>query len=519
MDDQTKQPQVPEPPGPHGTEREPTTAPGAAEPPEESFATLLESAEDRSLAPDLEVGQKVEGTIVKLDESMAFLDVGRKGEATIALDELRDPDGMVTVAIGDKLTAFVVSTAGGVLLSRGAAGGPTSRSALEDAAQSGMPVEGLVAGVNKGGLEVDVSGTRAFCPMSHIDIRFCENPAAYVGQRHRFRVTQFSEGGRKIVLSRRAILEEEAGKVAGEVRKRIEVGAHLRGRVVSLRDFGAFVDLGGGIEGLIHVSELSHAHVAHAKDVLSVGQEVEVQVIRIEAPRESNQPQGKRRRPPSERIALSLKSLAEDPWATARVAFPEGSAVTGKVVRLQPFGAFVELAPGIDGLLHVSNIVADRKINHPKDVLEVGQTIEATVLSVDEERKRIGLTLLSDSERERRKDARRPAGAVSVGQVIEGEVDRIEPFGVFVRIDGGGRGLIPNAELGTQKSTDPRKSFPPGSRVRAAIIDHDPSTGRIRLSRKAAEDADQRADYEGYVQAQPRKGGFGTFADLLKRKS
>ncbi|MBI2897550.1 MAG: S1 RNA-binding domain-containing protein [Deltaproteobacteria bacterium] len=517
MDDPTNHSQVPEPPAPSGTEA--PTAPGESHSPEESFAALLESAEDRSLAPDLEVGQKVEGTIVKLDESMAFLDVGRKGEATIAVDELRDQDGTVNVAIGDKLTAFVVSTAGGVLLSKVLAHGLTTRSALEDAVKSGMPIEGLVTGVNKGGLEIEVSGTRAFCPMSQIDLRFCENPAAFVGQRHRFRVTQFAEGGRKIVVSRRAILEEEAGKIAGEVRKRIEVGAHLRGRVVSLRDFGAFVDLGGGIEGLIHVSELSHAHVAHAKDVLSVGQEVDVQVIRIEAPREGKDQQGKRRRPPSERIALSLKSLAEDPWATARAAFPEGSAVTGKVVRLQPFGAFVELAPGIDGLLHVSNIVADRKINHPKDVLEIGQTIEATVLSVDEERKRIGLTLLSDSDRERRREAKRPAGAVSVGQVVEGEIDRVEPFGVFVRIDGGGRGLIPNSELGTPKSTDHRKAFPPGTRVRAAILEHDPATGRIRLSRKGAEDADQRADYEGYVQSQPRKGGFGTFADLLKPKS
>ena len=380
----------------------------------DSFATLLASSEAKRMAPDLEKGQRVEGTVVKLDDKMAFLDVGRKGEATIAIEELRDPDGTVTVAVGDKLTAFVVSTQGGVLLSRIMTTGPQSRSMLEEAAGSGMPVEGLVTGVNKGGLEIDVSGTRAFCPLSQIDLRFCENPAAYVGQRLKLRVTQYSEGGRKVVVSRRAILEEEAASVVGDIRNQLRVGAQLRGKVVSLRDFGAFVDLGGGIEGLIHVSELAHGHVTHAKDVLTVGQEVDVLVLRIEAPKEPKEPakdaDKKRRRAPVERIALSLKSLAEDPWATARAAFPEGTVVTGKVVRLQPFGAFVELAPGIDGLLHISNIVGDRKINHPKDVLAEGQMVEATVLSVHEGRKRIGLTLLSEADS-------RPAQGVSAASV------------------------------------------------------------------------------------------------------
>lgn len=491
-----------------------------AEVPEESFATLLAQSEAKTLAPDLQVGQKVTGKIVKIEDTMAFLDVGRKGEATIANDELKDSSGQIAFEIDDEVTAYVISTTGGVLLSRVMSAGPMQKSAVDDALASGMPLEGLVTGVNKGGLEVEIAGARAFCPMSQIDLRFCENPAIYVGQRHRFRVTQVAEGGRRVVVSRRAILEEENSKVVESVRAGLRIGARLRGRVISLTDFGAFVDLGGGIEGLIHVSELSHGRVAHAKEVLEIGQEVDVEVLRIEAPKEAKASTDgkKKRRAPSERIALSLKTLADDPWATAAATFREGSVVTGKVVRLQPFGAFVELAPGIDGLLHVSNIVGDRKINHPKDVLSEGQVVEATVLAVDPQRKRIGLTLLSERDRESRQHAKRPAEGVRVGAVVEGEVDRVETFGVFVKLDGGGRGLIPNGEMATQKGADHKKQFPPGTRVRAQIIEYDSNTGRIRLSRKAAEDSDQRAEFEGYVQAQPKRGGFGTFADLLKQR-
>lgn len=518
---------MPTPPAP---EPEPAVAPpppppppAAAAPeaaPDQTFAELLAQSETKALAPDLQVGQKVTGTIVKIEDTMAFLDVGRKGEATIANDELKDSSGQIAFELGDEVTAYVVSTTGGVLLSRVMSAGPMQKSAAEDALATGMPLEGLVTGVNKGGLEVDIGGTRAFCPLSQIDLRFCENPAIYVGQRHRFRVTQVAEGGRRVVVSRRAILEEENAKVVGTVRAGLRVGARLRGKVISLTDFGAFVDLGGGIEGLIHVSELSHGRVAHAKEVLEIGQEVDVEVLRIEAPKEAKPaPDGKKkRRAPTERIALSLKTLADDPWVTAAATFREGTVVTGKVVRLQPFGAFVELAPGIDGLLHVSNIVADRKINHPKDVLSEGQVVEATVLAVDPQRKRIGLTLLSATDRESRQHAKRPAEGVRVGAVVEGEVDRVETFGVFVKLDGGGRGLIPNGEMATQKGADHKKQFPPGTRVRAQIIEYDSSTGRIRLSRKAAEDSDQRAEFEGYVQAQPKRGGFGTFADLLKQR-
>jgi small subunit ribosomal protein S1 len=231
---------------------------------------------------------------------------------------------------------------------------------------------------------VQVAGVRAFCPASQVDLRFIDDLKELVGQRLDFRITKL-EGGRRpnLVLSRRAILEEEQRQRALETRAQLTEGAVLAGTVTSLKDYGAFIDI-GGIEGMIHVSELAHGHVKHPNEILSVGQPVEVSVLRIEPPRDAKS---------RERIALSIRALARDPWSDAEQDFAVGSQVRGTVSRLQPFGAFVELAPGIDGLVHISELGAGRRIGHPSEVLQVGEQVDATVLGVDLERRRISLSL------------------------------------------------------------------------------------------------------------------------------
>jgi small subunit ribosomal protein S1 len=261
--------------------------------------------------------------------------------------------------------------------------GPEVRAELAQAAELGIPVEGVVTEVVKGGVSVDVAGVRGFCPASQIDARFVDDLAIYVGQRLTFRVTRYE--ARNLVLSRRALVEEQKEKLAVETRKRLTPGAVLRGKVVGFKPFGAFVDL-GGIEGMLHVSELGFSRVDKPEDVLRLGQEIDVAVLEIK-------PGDK-----GERISLSLKSLANDPWHDATAGLSEGTRVKGAITRMQPFGAFVEIAPDVEGLLHISELGAGRRINHPKEVVSIGQQVEAVVLSIDHERRRISLSMASSSD-------------------------------------------------------------------------------------------------------------------------
>lgn len=232
----------------------------------------------------------------------------------------------------------------------------------------------------KGGLEVEVAGVRGFCPASQVDARFVADQSIFVGQRLQFRVTQYERGN--LVLSRRALLEEENARKAEALKDKLEVGAVLRGRVTGFKPFGAFIDL-GGVEGMLHVSELGHSRVEKPEDVLALGQELDVAIKSIEPATDGKRP----------RIALSIKALMDDPWGQAVKSLTAGATVTGTVTRLQPFGAFIEVLPTIEGLVHVSELGAGRRINHPKEVVEVGQTVEVIILSIDPEKRRLSLSM------------------------------------------------------------------------------------------------------------------------------
>ncbi|MEZ5313203.1 MAG: S1 RNA-binding domain-containing protein [Thermoanaerobaculia bacterium] len=355
------------------------------------FAALLEAFEKKQSDGDRtapRVGDRLTATIVGFGDESAFVDLGRKAEGIVPLVQLVDDEGKRTVEIGDSVEGVVASIQDDVVLLKVRAGrGPAAPEELRQAHAHGLPVDGTVQAVVKGGVEVMVSGLRAFCPVSQLDLRYVEDPAAFVGQRLTFRITRFEEGrGRpNLVLSRRVLLEEEAKARAEAARARIEVGKVVRGTVTSLATYGAFVDL-GGIEGLLHISELGYGRVEHPQDVLSVGQEVEVLVKTIAPPDARGR----------ERISLSRRALSKDPWSEEAKRLTPGSRHTGRVARLEPFGAFVELAPGVDGLLHISELaeLGRHEIRHPRDVLEAGQELEVTVLSVAPETRRIALALV-----------------------------------------------------------------------------------------------------------------------------
>jgi len=341
--------------------------------PTEDFATMFEAS---IKAKRIEKGQTIDGKIVAIGPEVAFVDVGGKGEATIDIDELKDEDGKVEVAVGDRIQAVVVSTDGGLTLSRKLARGAATLRQIEDAFRSGLPVEGRVERAVKGGYEVRIARQRAFCPISQIDTLRTDAPA-HEGHVYEFRIIEYKEGGRNIVVSRRALLEEQQRASAAEVRQSIVAGAVMTGRVTSVREFGAFVDLGGGVQGLLHVSEMGWSRVSDTSQVLKSGDEITVKVLRVDED--------------TQKIALGLKQLTTDPWSSVAATYQVGQVRTGRVTRVAEFGAFVELEPGIEALAHVSTFAPTPGSRAWSAAVTVGMTGAFEILSIDVEKKRIGV--------------------------------------------------------------------------------------------------------------------------------
>jgi small subunit ribosomal protein S1 len=346
--------------------------------PDEDFASMFEASLQ---AKHVEKGQTIEGTIVAIGLEVAFVNVGGKGEALIEIAELKNEEGALEVAVGDRIQAMVVSTEGGLTLSRRLARGTATARQLEDAFHAGLPVEGKVERAVKGGYEVRIARQRAFCPMSQIDTLRNTNPAEHEGRVYTFRIIEYKEGGKKLIVSRRALLEEEQRASAAEIRRSIVAGAVLTGRVTSVREFGAFVDLGAGVQGLLHVSEMAWSRVSDTSQVVTPGEEITVKVLRVDDD--------------TQKIALGLKQLGADPWSTVQGTYEVGQVRTGRVTRLTEFGAFVELEPGVEGLAHASTFAPTGHSKGWSRSVAAGLTAAFEILSIDLEKKRIGVALVS----------------------------------------------------------------------------------------------------------------------------
>ena len=362
---------------------------------EKSFAELFEQTPVRQ--DFLKPGQKVEAKIVKITNDWIFLDLGGKSEGYLDRKELADEEGNVAVKEGDVLTAYFLSSRHNEKLFTTRIGaGDSARQYLEEIWQSGIPVEGMVEKEIKGGYDIKLpGGMRGFCPFSQMGLGRMDKGQDFLGRTMAFQIVEYSERGRNIILSNRAIREAERKKEEEALKETLREGMVVSGTVVSLRDFGAFVDI-GGVQGLLPVSEIGWERVTDINERLTVGQVLEVAITKLDWE--------------NGRISLSLKSTLADPWDEVRSAYPEGTIQRGSVVRLTPFGAFVNLGPGVDGLLHVSKLGKGKRIAHPRDAVREGDSLEVRIDAIDGERKRISLSLATDEAADQDRPGEASAG-------------------------------------------------------------------------------------------------------------
>jgi small subunit ribosomal protein S1 len=472
---------------------------------EVSFEELLK-ASSQSPGRKLFPGDKVSGKVAKISKDTVFVDLGGKSEGIADIQEFLDKEGHLIVKQGDWVEMRVASIRDGIHLTKGMkVQGADALDILREAKENAVPVEGRVSGVVKGGFEVNLSGIRAFCPLGQIDLAFCEKPEEHVGARYPFRIMEIKERGKNIIVSRRVLMEEEREKKSKETLARLKPGLECEGKVTKLTDFGAFVDI-GGIEGMVHISEISHGRINHPSEILKPGQQVNVKVLKIESEKEG--------RP---KISLSIKALEPDAWDKG-LGFEEGEIIHGKVSRLADFGAFVEVAPGVDGLVHISEISFDR-VPHPGKLLKEGEWVDVLVMGIDRDARRISLSI-KEAAIKKKMDMEEGSGKarLEVGQILTGIVEDSKSYGLFVRLPRLGprvRGLLPMEELKDSERGEVKKKFPKGREIQVEIISID-EKGRIRLSQRAMEEREDRKDYERFVEKEEKVGKLGTLGEIFK---
>jgi len=352
---------------------------------EGSFAEMFEQS--MFCKTQLEPGQKIDAKILQIGNEWVFLDVGQKGEGVLDRKELLDEEGNLTVAVGDQLSAYFMSRKGGEMRFTTRLGGGSSGTAeLEEAWRNEIPVEGRIEKEIKGGYEIKLPGNvRAFCPFSQLGLGRQDDPAKVLDTTLSFRISQFSEQGRNIVVSHRVILDEERRQQKEKLKETLKEGMVVSGTVTNIRDFGAFIDI-GGIEGLLPISEISYGRVENIEEVLTIGQELQVAVKKCDWEQD--------------RFSFSLRDTLANPWSKVPTSYPVGSTHTGTVSRLAQFGAFITLEEGIDGLMHISKIGGEQRIKHPQDVLKLKQQLQVTIEKIDIDEKRISLVPVRDNAEE-----------------------------------------------------------------------------------------------------------------------
>jgi len=438
---------------------------------EEDFAAMLEESfkgKGTTKGGELKENEIVRGTVVQLTKDYAVVDIGYKSEGQVPIQEFGLVDGKPNVKVGDTVEVLLESRendTGMVVLSKEKADKMRIWDEISTACERDELVEGTIVGRVKGGLSVDI-GVKAFLPGSQVDLRPIRNLDKLIGEKFKFKVIKFNKKRGNIVLSRRVLLEKERETLKKDTLQKLKEGAILTGIVKNLTDYGAFIDL-GGIDGLLHITDMSWGRVGHPSEMLNVGDELRVIVLKFD--------------PATERVSLGLKQIQEDPWAHAAEKYPPGTRVTGKVVSLTDYGAFIEMEPGVEGLVHISEMSWTKRVKHPSKVMAVGDQVNAVVLDVDAKAKRISLgmkqiepnpwTLLEEQ--------------YPIGSVIRGQVRNVTDFGIFVGVQEGIDGLVHVSDISwTQRIKHPGDLYKKGDEVEAVVLNIDVENERFSLGIK-----------------------------------
>jgi small subunit ribosomal protein S1 len=449
-------------------------------------------------------GELAIGTIISVDKDYVLVDVGYKSEGTINIHEFRDENGEINVQVGDEVEVMVElwnEEEERVVLSKDKAAKIKVWESIKDIYDADGTVDGVITSRVKGGFSVDV-GLQAFLPGSQADLRPIRNLDDMVGQTYTFKILKYNRKRSNIVLSRRAILELERESTRAATLDNIEEGKVMEGVVKNITEYGVFVDL-GGVDGLLHITDISWGRVKHPSEMFSVGDTIDVKILSYDLEKE--------------RVSLGMKQLTEDPWAVAASRYPVGSKVTGKVVSLTDYGVFVELQEGIEGLVHVSEMSWTRKIRHPSKFISAGEIIEAIVLDIKPESRRISLGMKQVAEN--------PWDVISdkypVGTIIEGKIKNITDFGLFIGIDDEIDGLVHISDISwTKRIKHPSEVYKKGDVVQAVVLDIDKKSERFSLGIKQTQEDPWKSVARRYAAGTEISGtvtnitDFGVFVEL-----
>ncbi len=420
---------------------------------------------------DFKVGDVVTGTVVEVQSDYVLVDINYKSEGLIAINEFRIVDGVREVKAGDKVEVLIdriENENGMIVLSKDKADMLRAWTDISKAAENEEVIEGTVVAKVKGGLSVDI-GVKAFLPGSQIDLRPVRNMDVYIGKKYKFKVIKFNKKRGNIVLSRRALLEEERDSLRSQTLDTMNEGSIVTGLVKNITDYGAFIDL-GGMDGLLHITDMSWGRVKHPSEILNVGDEIQVKVLKYDKEKE--------------RVSLGMKQLHSDPWEAVKSQYPVGTKLKGKVVSLAEYGAFVELGEGIEGLIHVSEMSWTKRVKHPSQIVTVDQEVDVVVLEVDTENRRIslGMKQLQANPWVELKESYAP------GTIIEGEVKSVTDFGIFIGIEDGIDGLVHISDFSwTKRVNHPSEMYAKGQKVRAVVLGVDIENERFSLGIKQLE--------------------------------
>ncbi len=464
---------------------------------EESFADLFE-AYSQGMQEDLQIGDMVRGKIISIGNESVYIETGTKIDGVVDKAELLDENRELPFNLGDVIELYVISHDGSEIRLSKSFSGIGGLEMLEEAFQKSVPVEGKVKSECKGGFHVEVMGKRAFCPVSQIDLRYVETPAAYVGEAFPFLITQFDEESRNIVVSRRKLLEKETKKQKQAFFKGITLGMQIEGHITKIMPYGAFVSFMPGIEGMVHLSEISWSRIDNPNEILQIGDRVTVQVIGIE--------EGKR--PGEKKLALSMKQVLGNPWNTVKDTIRMGSIIQGKVTRCTKFGAFVEIAPGIEGLVHISEMSYTKRVLKVDDVVAEGDDVAVMVKDVDVENRRISLSM-KDAEGDPWINITKK---YLLGQTVNGILEKKERFGYFISLEPGITGLLHKSKIESFHKPSAIEKLSQGDMIPVIVEKIDTDERRISL---APGDAVDEEDWRHYTKGS--KNTLGSLGEKLQK--